>query len=167
MTTLNNQTLTLKAFKHIKSMSQETLCFTATVCLDGKPIATAENDGHGGCTFIHLNAYGASIPAVIAAKAKGEFEDGSLTKMVDAEAYAWEQAAEETRLRNKVAKDLKSKVIFAKRDRRVACTYFEIKTTSAEHMATVLKQVAARPDVECVFNLLPFDQAFARLVVTR
>ena len=44
--------LTLKSFKTVKWMSEETICFTATVVLDGKVIGTASNEGHGGCTFI-------------------------------------------------------------------------------------------------------------------
>ena len=45
--------LTLKSFKTVRWMSEETICFTATVLLDGKVVGTASNEGHGGCTFIH------------------------------------------------------------------------------------------------------------------
>jgi len=45
--------LALKSFKTVKWMSEETLCFTALVHLDGKLIGEASNEGHGGCTFIH------------------------------------------------------------------------------------------------------------------
>ena len=54
--TINNNSFTLKSFKTVKWMSQETLCFTATLCFNGKAIATAENDGHGGCTFVRFNS---------------------------------------------------------------------------------------------------------------
>jgi len=46
--------VTLKSFKTIKSMSEETVCFTANVYLDGKLIGEAANEGHGGCTFVHF-----------------------------------------------------------------------------------------------------------------
>ena len=46
--------LTLKSFKPIASMSQETVCFTANIYLDGKLIGEAANEGHGGCTFVHF-----------------------------------------------------------------------------------------------------------------
>jgi hypothetical protein len=36
-------------------MSEETLCFSATLLLNGKSIGTAENDGHGGATFVRFN----------------------------------------------------------------------------------------------------------------
>jgi hypothetical protein len=54
--TAGNETFTFKSFKTVKWMSEETLCFTATLCLNGKAIGTAENDGHGGCTFIRFNS---------------------------------------------------------------------------------------------------------------
>jgi len=38
----------LKAIKICKWASQETLCYTANVYIDGKKAFTAENDGHGG-----------------------------------------------------------------------------------------------------------------------
>lgn len=46
--------LKLKALKTCAFMSEETNCFTATVLLDGKVIGEAQNDGHGGSTFIHF-----------------------------------------------------------------------------------------------------------------
>jgi hypothetical protein len=46
--------LTLKSFKTVKWMSEETTCFTATVLLGGKVIGEANNDGHGGSTFVRF-----------------------------------------------------------------------------------------------------------------
>jgi hypothetical protein len=41
----------LKSFKYFSSLSEETNAFTADVFVNGKKIAYAKNDGHGGCTF--------------------------------------------------------------------------------------------------------------------
>jgi hypothetical protein len=157
---MNTPTLniTLKAFKHIKTMSRETLCFTATVCLDGKVIAHAENQGHGGCTYIWLTDLGKADPAVA--------NCGSLASLVDAQAYALEQAAEDARLRKRVAKDLATTVMFTRRGDAVGgCRVLKQKyATPAETIAAAKDFAARQPDVECVFNLLPFEQAFARLV---
>jgi len=46
--------ITLKGFKYYAGMSQETNCFVATVCFDGVPVMTAENQGHGGSTNLQL-----------------------------------------------------------------------------------------------------------------
>jgi len=44
--------ITLKNFSSMESLSEETLCFTATVFVDGKLLAAASNHGHGGSTSI-------------------------------------------------------------------------------------------------------------------
>lgn len=162
-TTLN---ITLKSFKHIKSMSQETLCFTATVCLDGKPIGYASNIGQGGCTCINLNDAGRANPAVVAANDLSELKDGSLIGLVDKEAFAWEQAAEDARLRKRVAKDLATTVLFTRRGDTIG-TIRTLKVkhkTAAETIAFAKGFLERSTDVECVFNLLPFEEAFNRMV---
>lgn len=47
--------ITVKNVKIVDFMSEETLCFTASVYENGKRIGEAKNDGHGGCTFIYLD----------------------------------------------------------------------------------------------------------------
>lgn len=46
--------VSFKSFKEVKALSEETLCFSAVLVFDGKPVATATNRGHGGCTEIHF-----------------------------------------------------------------------------------------------------------------
>lgn len=53
-TAANLSRLTLKSFKTVKWMSEETTCFTAIVLIDGKPIGEASNEGHGGSTFVRF-----------------------------------------------------------------------------------------------------------------
>lgn len=64
----NLSRLTLKSFKTVKFMSEETTCFTAVVCIDGKAIGEASNEGHGGCTFIHYVNDAARVTAEAFAK---------------------------------------------------------------------------------------------------
>ena len=45
----------LKNLKIAKFMSEETTCFQATIYVDGKIAGTAQNDGHGGSTYCHLD----------------------------------------------------------------------------------------------------------------
>ena len=47
--------ITLKNLKISKFMSEETTCFQATIYVDGKIAGTAQNDGHGGSTYCHLD----------------------------------------------------------------------------------------------------------------
>jgi len=44
----------LKNFKHAAFASEETLCFEATVYVDGKKLGEASNNGRGGCTSIYV-----------------------------------------------------------------------------------------------------------------
>ncbi len=44
----------LKKFKHAAFASEETLCFKATVYVDGKKFGEASNNGQGGCTNIYV-----------------------------------------------------------------------------------------------------------------
>ena len=45
--------ITLTKIKYAAFASQETSCYEAIINLDGKPIATTRNDGHGGCDEVH------------------------------------------------------------------------------------------------------------------
>jgi hypothetical protein len=44
----------LKAIKHCKELSRETLAFVGKLYINGKHIADAENDGHGACTNLQV-----------------------------------------------------------------------------------------------------------------
>ena len=59
--------ITLKRFKDYPRMSQETVAFNSDIAYEGVTVGTAENDGHGGCTFVHLNDKGRSIPSLVEA----------------------------------------------------------------------------------------------------
>lgn len=43
----------LRKIKYFDAMSEETPCFTAEIWENGKHVAYAKNDGHGGCNYIH------------------------------------------------------------------------------------------------------------------
>lgn len=41
--------ISLRKIKYWERLSEETPCFQAVLCLDGKPVAHVKNDGKGGC----------------------------------------------------------------------------------------------------------------------
>ena len=47
-------TLTLKKFKCLQGASEETLCYSAELCADGKMVAHCSNSGHGGGDMIRF-----------------------------------------------------------------------------------------------------------------
>ncbi|EPB9494586.1 TPA: hypothetical protein L4Q76_001694 [Pseudomonas aeruginosa] len=69
MTSISQERITLKNLKVAEFASEGTLCFSATVLLDGEPIAVASNDGRGGMTLI--------LP-----------RDGKRPKLLEAEKFA-------------------------------------------------------------------------------
>lgn len=132
--------LTLKSFKTVRWMSEETICFTATVLLDGKVIGTASNEGHGGCTFIHyvdakakanLEAFAKSLNP---ADFKGwEFrtEGFDVTDLVDILVEQEDRKKEIQRIVKKVKKDCLDKVIFLKSGADPKMGYSLLKCGSA------------------------------------
>ena len=61
--------ITVKNVKHYPTMSEETLCFEASIYIDGKSAGGVSNRGYGGCnsydnhtTEATLNAYAKTLP---------------------------------------------------------------------------------------------------------
>lgn len=46
----------LKRLQVFLRMSQETICFAADIWIDGRKVGSAENEGHGGNTTVHVPA---------------------------------------------------------------------------------------------------------------
>lgn len=125
-----NQTrITIDRFKVAAFRSEETLCFEARVLFDGKPIAMASNDGHGGYTDIRAldrsadaaleeaEAFAKSLPAEVTDwpdpndKSRALIIPQDLNHVVDDLAC---KAEDERRIRTKFQRDLKNRVIFVK-----------------------------------------------------
>lgn len=123
-TASNLQRLTLKSFKTVKWMSEETVCFTATVLIDGKVIGEASNEGHGGCTFLRFVSPAAEATAEQFAKSinpldvKGwEFladKGFTIDCIVDIAVQNEETKKETARIVAKVRKDAIKKAQFIK-----------------------------------------------------
>lgn len=69
-----NPVIEIKNLKVAEFMSEETLCFSCTVYVNGKKALTAENQGHGGNTDIRaldnalfniINDYAKSLPPYV------------------------------------------------------------------------------------------------------
>ena len=88
-------TITVKNVKIADFMSEETICFTATVYENGKKIGDAKNDGHGGCTFIYLDR----------PHNKTYEEERKLTDEVDELIYAIDAERQTAKIRKKLERD--------------------------------------------------------------
>ena len=103
---MNNttHTLTLKALKLNLTFSRETYCFTTKITANGKDAGYAENDGHGGCTFVTLSPYGISLG----------LDRKVVEETVDALVDEAAKAKDIARIVRKVRKDMNDKVLFIK-----------------------------------------------------
>jgi len=157
--------ITLKRFQHYPRMSEETNAFNADIAFDGVVVGTAENDGHGGCTFVHLNDKGRSIPALVSASKLSELDDNSLTSIVD---NLVEQAIRSKwveKQRKRVQKELATTVLFNRKgDKDGSFRTYKLTGKSPAEVVAFANEVAQKPDVTRVLNLMPFDEAFALLV---
>jgi hypothetical protein len=94
--------VTLKGLKLNLTFSRETYCFVAGVCWNGKRIGTAENDGNGGCTFVHVDE----------SKLPSEVRSYDFERIVDDLVHEAAKAKDRQRIVRKVRKDGSDKVLF-------------------------------------------------------
>lgn len=157
--------ITLKRFQHYPRMSEETTAFNSDIAYEGVVVGTAENDGHGGCTFVHLNDKGRSIPSLVEASRLPELNEDSLTSIVD-------NLVEQTILskwvekqRKRVQKQLATTVLFNRKgDKDGSFRTYKLTGKTPAEVVAFAKEVAGKPDVTRVLNLMPFDEAFNLLV---
>lgn len=165
MPATNTLSITLKRFQHYPRMSQETEAFNADIAYEGVVIGTAENEGHGGCTFVHLNDKGRSIPSIVEASKLPEGNEDSLTDIVDNLVGQTIRSKWVDKQRKKVEKQLATTVLFTRKgDKDGSFRTYNLKGKSSAEVVAFAKQVAQKPDVNCVLNLMPFEEAFQLLV---
>jgi hypothetical protein len=157
--------ITLKRFQHYPRMSEETNAFNSDILYEGVTVGTAENDGHGGCTFVHLNDKGRTIPALVEASRLPEGNDESLTDIVDDLVEKTIHSKWVDRQRKRVEKQLATTVLFTRKgDKDGSFRTYNLKGKSPAEVLAFAKQVAGKPDVTRVLNLMPFEEAFSLLV---
>lgn len=165
--------ITLRNLKVAQFASEETLCFRATVLFDGKPIAEASNQGHGGNTDIRaLNGqqakvqeaekFAKALPPVISEFDEPHKPGQKMVLPMHLEFLIDELAAEmdaDKRLRARFRSDYARKVMFVIGD---DCRYvkkLDLRTlTNRESYFAQIKQ--AHPTAQILAEL-PEEQAFA------
>ncbi len=148
--------ITLKNFKHLARLSEETLCFTATVCIDGDKAGFASNHGHGGFTIVNI-----TDPELRKAHSDEKWSD-----IVDELTFAELRKKDEVRLRKAVEKQLATDIIFTKKGEDFKGRHFVFKkgNTTPELAKAVRTKIATMPDADLILNDQPFEVAFSFLV---
>jgi hypothetical protein len=160
--TLNGSVLSLKSLKTVKWMSEETICFTANLILDGKTIGYASNEGHGGNTFCHFNSPADKAKAeAFAAKANpldyGWDFKSSLTidDLADILVERHDKAKANEKILKKVKKDMIDKVVFIKEGENPKMGYRILKCGSANIEKGIAAMKAKYGNNITIFNNAP------------
>jgi len=141
----------LKNIKEMKSLSEETPCFTATVYIDGKKAGEVSNHGQGACNDYHprtlyarLQAHADTLPTYSAYGMDG--------LKVDADHLIFD-AMEAVETQKAIARALKTRVIFIKADGKV----YETRKLSASDVQRLC--AAGVPNAVKVLNTMPINEA--------
>lgn len=148
--------ITIKNFKHLASLSEETLCFTATVCLNGKAIGSAENHGHGGPTSVHI-------------KDKNIYDlltSSDWEKTVDELTFAELRKKEDAKFEKKIKKQLERDIIFTRKGEEFKGRHFIFKkgNTTPELASACRAKIAKMDNVDLILNDQPLDVAIKFIV---
>lgn len=143
----------LKNIKEVKSLSEETPCFTATVYIDGKKAGEVSNRGQGGCNdyhprtlFARLKEHADTLPTYSAFGVDGLKVDPDHLIFDILEAAATQKA---------IANALKHRVIFIKADGKV----YETRKMTTSEVARLC--AAGVPNAVKVLNTMPIADAVA------
>jgi hypothetical protein len=148
--------ITIKNFKHLASLSEETLCFTATVCFNGKAVGSAENHGHGGSTFIHIKDK----------KVADLLPSSEWERTVDELTFAELRKKEDAKLTKSIKKQLERDILFTRKGKEFEGRYFVFKkgNTSPELAKTCRAKIALMPEADLILNDQPIEVALKYLV---
>lgn len=115
----------LKNVKINEAFSEETLCFTADLFVNGKKAGYCKNDGHGGCTWYGAyDVYGKGLIALAEAWAKelppdyvmfgdkGHVFDKNLESWIDEQVYAIHNKKANDKFEKKKQKNMLTKILW-------------------------------------------------------
>lgn len=168
------QRITLKSLKVAKFASEETLCFTATVLFDGKPIAHARNDGTGGCALVQpmqgmralleaAEAYAQSLPPEVTDYPDPADPSGRMTFSITLEDLVDELANRmhaDKQYRARFNRDIRNKVILCKAGELFSLR--RVKLASIKDKATFFAKLRKQHgDDIVILNELSRDEALA------
>ena len=150
----------LKNFKHAAFASEETLCFEATVYVDGKKLCDVSNNGYGGNTNIYVapenrewlkqvKAYCLTLPAV-----KSPF-DGAMLKM-DFE-FLIDTLAGEKVNEKELKSAMRNKIIIVKPDEPGV---FQVSLRKGVKLTqAIIADYQSQNPTYKILNLLPLEEA--------
>jgi len=131
-------------------LSEETMCYSADIYVDGQKLGDAKNRGNGGSTLIYPNLlrqrieeYAKTLPDAASFEAAESLIDGLVSKELN---------------RRDFRKMIKTKVLITKPDGKL----YEIAVRKGEDLTAVAQRVAAdkRVSAAYILNLMGEEEAF-------
>jgi len=154
--------LELRNIKVHGKLSQETLCYSATVHVDGKPAVDVTNRGHGGCdeqhlrqgvavTIEQLNAHMAETQSPLDRARYG-------MKPVPCDLERWcHREVTDSQNRKDFQRTLKRKICFVENNAVAGVSYKGTRTLEPRHFAHFAEK---NPGI-VTLNSIPFEEAWA------
>jgi hypothetical protein len=166
--TIQQSRIALRKFQSAEFASEETLCFSAVVVFDGKPIADAKNEGRGGATFFYphkdaearfaeAEAFAKSFPPVNSEYTESGGQKHQFTITVDLE-YIVDQLASEMHLRAAFNRDIAGKTLFIKDNQLI---YLKgVRLNKVANKAALFRELRSKHGAEVILAELPREEAF-------
>jgi hypothetical protein len=151
----------LKNLKVVKALSEETVCFTAKLYIEGVACGMVSNRGTGGAheytdrtAAARLNAYASELPNTPVASHYADILPDGLPQSADS---LIDDAVEAMTARKELTARLKKRVLYT----TTAGTLMQTNTMAAEMLTkAVAFYVETKPfDSVSVLNALPFEDA--------
>lgn len=158
--------ITLANIRTNKALSDETLCFSATVLIDGRKVGTVGNRGHGGChewnipreILAQLEAHAATLPKIVTDLEDADDPTGCFTFQPDADALA-NALVEQHETRKDVERLLRDKIAYTHKSKP---GIFATKKLPADVKARFLANPAAlieKWQAAEILNLVTIERA--------
>lgn len=162
----------LKRITVSERQSDETLCFAATIYLDGKRAGEARNAGHGGETEVYPAACESRLRAYAATLPPAEFGHGltgtyarTAGSLVDELAYNWYNARNRAKERAAFAKALRTSLVYLTAAGEVLTSKAGLTPANIAHAVRTGFVPTWAAGGTCL-NALTLDDAFARAYPT-
>jgi hypothetical protein len=101
----------LKNFKFYDKLSEETLCFTANIWVNGTKCGSAENRGYGGCASYHHEGTASSRELIAEAESYCKSNDTTLWDYLDELACKLVSVKEKEALAKKLNKEMQKAIL--------------------------------------------------------
>jgi hypothetical protein len=172
--TIEQTRITLRNLKVAEFASEETLCFKAVVLFDGEPIGDAENDGHGGCTFVRprkdahaklaeAEAFAKTLAPLVTAHDDPNDRSRKLTLEVTLDLLIDELAEEmhhDRKIRASFKRDITRKLLYLEGDRLFYLKNTDLRSIQDKDAFYALFRGKHGADT-VILNTLPDEEAFA------